>query len=138
MKRIISVITAMLLVFSGFSALAESTFTPAATYDPGERTFNAGEVTTVKTEGGSSGEVTTDVYAGEAGKDHTDEKVYTYNTAMTAMGGGLDWNPHTWETSDVASSWSYTSTRVSMRSWLTPLRTAIQLFRKWPPTSRWM
>ncbi|HHX21837.1 MAG TPA: hypothetical protein GX722_08610, partial [Clostridiales bacterium] len=100
MKRIISVITAMLLVFSGFSALAESTFTPAATYDPGERTFNAGEVTTVKTEGGSSGEVTTDVYAGEAGKDHTDEKVYTYNTAMTAMGGGLDWNPHTWETSD--------------------------------------
>jgi oligopeptide transport system substrate-binding protein len=110
MKRIISVITAMLLVFSGFSALAESTFTPAATYDPGERTFNAGEVTTVKTEGGSSGEVTTDVYAGEAGKDHTDEKVYTYNTAMTAMGGGLDWNPHTWETSDDRIILDYTST----------------------------
>ncbi|HPJ03727.1 MAG TPA: ABC transporter substrate-binding protein, partial [Candidatus Limiplasma sp.] len=33
-------------------------------------------------------------------KDYTDEKVYSYNTAVTAMGGGLDWNPHTWENAD--------------------------------------
>lgn len=109
MKRIISVIAAMLLVFSGLSAIAESAFTPAATYDPGERTFNAGEITTVKTAGETGGQVTTDVFAGEAGKDYTDEKVYTYNTSMTAMGGGLDWNPHTWETNDDSIILGYVS-----------------------------
>lgn len=100
MKRVFTVLLAAIIVFASFSAMAESAFTPAAAYDPGERSFDGGEVTVTESEGESGGQVTTEVYAGIEGKDYTDEKVYTYNTAMTAMGGGLDWNPHTWETSD--------------------------------------
>ncbi|HRX07963.1 MAG TPA: ABC transporter substrate-binding protein [Candidatus Limiplasma sp.] len=100
MKRALAALLVAMLVFTSFSAMAESTFTPAETYDPGMRSFNGGEVTVTMSEGESGGQVTTDIFAGETGKDYTDEKYYTYNTAMTAMGGGLDWNPQTWETSD--------------------------------------
>mgnify|MGYP000847086176 FL=1 len=100
MKRLFSVLLATLMVLSSFSALAEAGFTPAEAYDPGERTFSGGEIATVKAEGETGGQVTTDVFAGEEGKDYTDEKVYTYNVPLTAMGGGLNWSPHTWETSD--------------------------------------
>ncbi len=99
MKKLFSVLVAFLILVSGFSALAEA-FTPAETYDPGERNFDGGEVVVTLSEGETGGQVTTDIFAGEPGKDYTDEKVYTYNTALTAMGGGLDWNPHAWETSD--------------------------------------
>ena len=99
MKKLFSVLVAFLMLVSGFSALAEA-FTPAETYDPGERNFDGGEVVVALSEGETGGQVTTDIFAGEPGKDYTDEKVYTYNTALTAMGGGLDWNPHAWETSD--------------------------------------
>lgn len=109
MKRFICILASVLMVFSGFSALAESAFTPAATYDPGVRAFDGGEITVVKSEGESGGQVTTDIYAGEEGKDYTDEKVYTYNTAMTAMGGGLDWNPHAWETNEDSIILNYIS-----------------------------
>lgn len=58
----------------------------------------AGSVTTAlgSAEGG---EVGYDVYAGEAGKDYTDEKHYTYNDYI---GGTTDmkWSTHTWETNE--------------------------------------
>lgn len=102
MKRIVSVVLSLILVLTGMSAaLAEGAATvPAASYDPGPRAFHAGEVTLERVEAGSAGEVNTAVFAGEPGKDYTDEKVYTYNDYMGGMGGGLDWNPHTWEVND--------------------------------------
>ncbi len=100
MRRLLSVMAALVLTLSCLSGLAEGAFTPAASYDPGERKFDAGEITLVRLEGESGGQVTTDVYAGEPGKDYTDEKVYTYNDYLSAMGAGMDWNPQTWETND--------------------------------------
>ena len=100
MKRVLTALLVVTIVCMSFSALAESTFTPAATYDPGERSFDGGEITLSNVEGESGGQVTMDVYAGVEGKDYTDEKVYTYHTAMAGMGGGLDWNPHAWETNE--------------------------------------
>ncbi|NLW21226.1 MAG: hypothetical protein GXY84_07650 [Clostridiales bacterium] len=109
MKKLLTLLVAFALVMSAFSALAEA-FTPAETYDPGARAFDGGEVAVTFSEGESGGQVTTDIYAGEEGKDYTDEKFYTYNTALTAMGGGLDWNPHTWETSDDSIILDYITT----------------------------
>lgn len=77
MKKILSVMLALVMVLSAVSALAEA-FTPAASYDPGERTFDGGVITLVPAAGGSANSVTSDVYAGIEGKDYTDEKVYTY------------------------------------------------------------
>lgn len=49
-----------------------------------------------------------DVYAGEAGKDYTDEKFYT---SYDSIGGttGLNWNPHSWETNDDSYVLDYTT-----------------------------
>lgn len=109
MKKVFSIFLAVMLVLSSVSALAETAFKPAETYDPGARTFNGGVINAVKVEGGSAGSVTTTMYAGTPGADYTDEKVYTFNDYMTAMGSGLDWNPHTWETADDRYILDYTS-----------------------------
>lgn len=95
MKKILALVMALCML-SGV-ALAEA-FTPAASYDAGERAFHAGEVVLnpVAVGGGS---IETVRYAGIEGKDYTDEKVYTYNTYLGGT-SGMDWNPHTWETSD--------------------------------------
>ena len=69
--------------------------------------FNVGEIT-VNLGSAEGGEVSHDAYAGEAGKDYTDEKVYTYNDVMTAT-TDLNWNPLSWETSDDSYMLSYLS-----------------------------
>ncbi|MCH5286364.1 MAG: hypothetical protein J1E43_03000 [Christensenellaceae bacterium] len=99
MKKILSLVLALAMLMSCMSALAEGAFTPADSYDVGERAYNAGVVEVSMAEGGSGNTVDTVAFAGEAGKDYTDEKVYTYNDYI---GGttSMDWNPHTWETSD--------------------------------------
>ncbi|MBO6159695.1 MAG: hypothetical protein J6P72_10625 [Firmicutes bacterium] len=67
--------------------------------------FNVGEV---EANLGSSegGEVNHTAFAGEAGKDYTDEAVYTLNDVMTAT-TSLNWNPLSWETSDDSMMMSY-------------------------------
>lgn len=45
------------------------------------------------------GEVGYDVYAGESGKDYTDEKVYTFHD-YTGGTTDMKWSTHTWETND--------------------------------------
>lgn len=97
MKKLLALVLALCMVTGVVSALAEG-FTPAASYDVGERKFDGGEITTVAVAAGG-GTVDTVPYAGEAGKDYTDEKVYTYNDYIAAT-ASMDWNPHTWETSD--------------------------------------
>lgn len=97
MKKLLALVIALCMVAGVMSALAEG-FTPAASYDVGERKFDGGEITTVAAAAGG-GEVDTVPYAGEAGKDYTDEKVYTFNDYIAAT-SSMDWNPHTWETSD--------------------------------------
>ena len=70
MKKILALVLALCMVTGVMSALAEG-FTPAASYDVGERKFDGGEITTVAAVAGG-GEVDTVAYAGEAGKDYTD------------------------------------------------------------------
>lgn len=60
--------------------------------------FNVGEIT-MNPGSAEGGEVSHEAYAGIAGKDYTDEKVYTYNDVMTAT-TDLNWNPVSWETFD--------------------------------------
>ena len=90
MKKILALVLALSMVAGLVSALAED-------YAP----FNGGSITTApKPEGG--GEIDTVRYAGDETRDYRDEKEYTlhdYITATTTM----DWNPHTWETSDDSS-----------------------------------
>ena len=97
MKKLLALVLAFCMLAGVASALAEG-FTPAASYDVGERKFDGGEITTVAAVAGG-GTVDTVAYAGEAGKDYTDEKVYTYNDYIAAT-ASMDWNPHTWETND--------------------------------------
>ena len=52
------------------------------------------------------GEVGYDVYKGEAGKDYTDPKYYTYHDYTSGM-SNLKWSTHTWETSDDSAILSY-------------------------------
>ena len=99
MKKILSVMLALVMVFSAVSALAEA-FTPAASYDPGERTFDGGVITLVPAAGGSANSVTSDVYAGIEGKDYTDEKVYTYYDYIGGLTSQSNWDPLSWETAD--------------------------------------
>ena len=100
MKKILALVLALCLAAGAASVLAEG-FTPAETYDPGERAFNGGEITTAKAEIGG-GEVDTVRFAGVEGKDYTDEKEYTFHDYIAAT-TTMDWNPHTWETNDDSS-----------------------------------
>lgn len=107
MKKALSFILALSMMLSG-AALAESSFTQADSYDPGERVYNAGTVTLEKGEG-SNQTVSTDVYVGEAGKDYTDEKVYTFNDYTSGINSSMNWDPLSWETSDDSAILDYIS-----------------------------
>ena len=101
MRKLLSITLALVLfMLSSVYAFAEE-FTPADSYDTGERAFTGRPVTTVLKEGESGGTVSTDIFQNEEGLDYTDEAVYTYNSYMAEI-VNLDWNPHTWETSDEA------------------------------------
>lgn len=99
MKRIASIVLSLILVLSCVSAFGEAAFTPAETYETGERIVFAGDVTLEEAAAGG-GVIDTEVYAGIEGKDYTDEKVYTYNDYTASITSSSDWNPHTWETND--------------------------------------
>ena len=99
MKKILSLALALCMLMSCVSALAEG-FTPADSYDPGERAYNGGVVEVSMADGESGGTVDTVAFPGEAGKDYTDEKVYTYNDYTSNITSSTDWNPHTWETNE--------------------------------------
>jgi len=98
MKRIASLVLSLILVLSCVSAMAEG-FTPAESYDGGERSLYGG-VVTLEPAAQGGGTIDTSVYAGIEGKDYTDEKVYTYNDYVASITSSSDWNPHTWETAD--------------------------------------
>ena len=95
MKWVAIILLALAVALCGIPALADTAFEPAASYDVGERSFNAGELTLEAKDAGG-GNITTDRYAGEEGKDYTDEKVYTFHDYLETT-TNMDWNPHTWE-----------------------------------------
>ena len=98
MKKTVSIALALAMAIPSVSALAEG-FVPAESYDVGERTFNAGSVTLQEAPAGG-GSITTDIYAGEEGKDYTDEKVYTYNDYTSALTSSMNWDVLSWENND--------------------------------------
>ena len=106
--KILSLVLALCMLTGVTSALAEG-FEPAASYDPGERNFDAGEITTVKAGAGTGSTVTTDVYPGIEGKDYTDEKVYTYNDYSSELTASTIWDPLSWETNDDSNILGYIS-----------------------------
>ncbi|MGI6107439.1 MAG: ABC transporter substrate-binding protein [Lachnospiraceae bacterium] len=106
LKKLTSLVLASAMVIGSSSAVFASDFTPADSYDPGERSYTGQPVTTGKADSSSSDTVTTDVYAGEEGKDYTDEGYYTYNNYMAAI-TGLNWDPLSWETSEDSSVMDY-------------------------------
>lgn len=69
--------------------------------------FTMGAVTTAL-DSGNAGDINYSVYAGEAGKDYTDEGNYTYHDVL---GGttGMNWSPMNWETSTDSSVLDYVS-----------------------------
>lgn len=106
MKKILSLVLSACMMLSA-AALAEG-FTPADSYDVGERVYNAGSVTLEKATA-SAQAVSTDQYVGEAGKDYTDEKVYTYNSYTSGINSSLNWDPLSWETNEDFDILSYVS-----------------------------
>ena len=96
MKKILALVMALCMLSS--VVLAETAFAPAESYDVSDRAYHAGEVVLAPVEAGG-GSINTVRYAGVEGKDYTDEKVYTYNDYLGGT-SGMNWNPHTWETSD--------------------------------------
>ena len=105
MKKLLALVLALAMLTGCVSALAEG-FTPAASYEIGERTFNGGAVTLEKTAAGG-GQVTSDIYAGEEGKDYTDEKVYTYRDYTSALTSSMNWDVLSWETNDDSAIMDY-------------------------------
>ena len=99
MKKIVSIALALVLVLSCFSAVAEG-FVPAESYEVGERAIFGGNVTLTPADTASGGAINTVPYAGEEGKDYTDEAEYTYKDFTGSLTSSSDWNPHTWETAD--------------------------------------
>ena len=57
MKKYLALILALVMVLSAVSALAEAAFTPAESYDPGERAFDGGVINLVPAAGGSGNTV---------------------------------------------------------------------------------
>jgi len=108
MKKVLALALALCMLTGVVSAMAEG-FTPAESYDIGERNYDGGVITTVKA-GEGGGEVTHDIYAGIEGKDYTDEKVYTYNDYTGALTSSMNWDPLSWETADDSSLLDYIST----------------------------
>lgn len=106
MKKIISLALALCMAFGLVSGAMAEGFTPAESYDPGERVFNAGKVTLEPAAVGG-GTVDTEYYKGEAGRDYTDEKVYTYHTSITALGASMNWDILSWETNEDSTITDY-------------------------------
>lgn len=118
MKKFLAILLAVIMVMSmaacGAKAPAETTKAPETTAAPEETTVPeeteplvveeypamVGPIAVTTTQK-SAGSVDIDhsVFAGVAGKDYTDEKVYTYNDFLTAT-SDMKWAPHTWETND--------------------------------------
>ncbi|MBR1685911.1 MAG: hypothetical protein IJ708_12325 [Clostridia bacterium] len=105
MKKLIALVLALAMMSGVMSAVAEG-FTPAASYDVGERTFNAGTIA-LEAAAAGGGQVSSDVYEGEEGKDYTDEKVYTYNDYTSALTSSMNWDVLSWETSDDSAITDY-------------------------------
>jgi ABC-type transport system substrate-binding protein len=105
MKKVVSIVLALIMVLSSVAVLAEG-FVPAASYDPGERSYFGGNVTLESAPAGG-GSITTDVYAGIEGKDYTDEKVYTFNDYTTAITSSMNWDVLSWETNDDSAITDY-------------------------------
>ena len=105
MKKVVSIALTLIMVLSSVSALAEG-FVLADSYDVGTRAFNAGNVTLEAAPAGG-GTVTTDVFAGEEGKDYTDEKVYTYNDYTSAITSSMNWDVLSWETNEDSAITDY-------------------------------
>ena len=109
MKRIVSIVLALTMVLSAVSALAETAFTPAASFEVGTREFDGGKINLEAAPAGG-GSITTDIYAGEEGKDYTDEKVYTYQDYTSAITSSMNWDILSWETSDDRNIADYITT----------------------------
>ncbi|MBQ8162157.1 MAG: hypothetical protein IJ083_15635 [Clostridia bacterium] len=105
MKKLFALILALTMLCSSLTAFAEG-FTPAASYDAGERVFHAGSITLEPAVAGG-GQVNTLVYAGEEGKDYTDEKVYTFHDYTSALTSSMNWDVLSWETSDDSAITDY-------------------------------
>ncbi len=105
MKKVLALAMASCLVTGTVSGLAEG-FTPADSYDVGERSFYAGSVTLEAAPVGG-GSITTDIYAGEEGKDYTDEKVYTFNDFTSALTSSMNWDVLSWETNEDSAITDY-------------------------------
>jgi len=105
MKKLVSMAIALIMVLSSVAVLAEG-FTPAESYDPGERSYFGGKVDLEEAAVGG-GNITTDVYAGEEGKDYTDEKEYTFNDYTSAIQSSMNWDVLSWETNDDSAITDY-------------------------------
>jgi ABC-type transport system substrate-binding protein len=105
MKKLVSMAIALIMVLSSVAVLAEG-FTPAESYDPGERSYFGGKVDLEEAAVGG-GNITTDIYAGEEGKDYTDEKEYTFNDYTSAIQSSMNWDVLSWETNDDSAITDY-------------------------------
>ncbi len=94
MKKLLALVLALSLCAGMTSVLAEGYTVP-------ERNFDGGVITTAPA-GEGGGVVDTVRYAGDENRDYRDEKEYTFHDYITAT-TTMNWNPHTWETSDDSS-----------------------------------
>ena len=66
MKKLLAMVMALVMVASCAAFAEDAAFTPADSYDVGERTFDGGKIDLEAVAAGG-GQVTSDVYAGEEG-----------------------------------------------------------------------
>ncbi len=116
MKRMIAVFLALVMVFSMFALAACDTENPNPNPNENTETQPGNEPSEEPSENpseepGNEPETPAEdgVFNGVAGKDYSDEASYTF---LDFIGGttGLNWSPHTWETSDDSYVLGYIST----------------------------
>lgn len=128
MKKLLALLLAACMLFS-LAACGDNGDTPAVSGDQGGNavpdggnvepaveypTFDLGTVDLVEAEVGEDQTVGHDSFAGEAGKDYTDLKEYTYND-YTAGNQNLNFNPISWETNEDSAIFGYTTS--SLYDW---------------------
>lgn len=91
-KRIIALLTLLVLCVQPTLA-SDAHFTAVREYTPSPRSYEWGPVELIPVKDGET--VSTERYAGSAGRDYTDRKTYTFRLAAED-GLSLNWNPHGW------------------------------------------
>ena len=97
MKKILSLVLSACMMLSA-AALAEGTFTPADSYDVGERVYNAGTVTLENERGVARRRFLPISMSAKLARTTPMKRCTPTTATLPALTSSLNWDPLSWET----------------------------------------